>query len=263
MILETDFALLLTASVNPNGMPGVSQPDPADREQTYIDCLSHYLRNDPRVRKIVFAENSGWPLDRIQQSAAINNESSKEIEFISLNCTDFPREKGKSYGELLLMDKALERSNLIRSSRYVGKMTGRNLLLNMTKILDSAPGDFEFLCDIRDHNLYEFFRLDGCGHHCDSRFFVFAADFHERYLRGSHARFPFESGYMIEGLLYDLVKRTEKTERVIKRFNVEPEFRGLAGHFIRNKSKDYGAAREILKRRIRSCSRRVAPWLHI
>jgi hypothetical protein len=263
MKVETEFALLLTASVDPKGMPGVTQPNPIDREDTYADCLTYYLESHPRVQQIVFAENSGWPLDRLREVSVSKNPHSKQIEFLSFDCNHFHREKGKSYGELLLMEKALEESRLLQKSRYIGKMTGRNLLLNLTALLESMPTDFQLSCDIRDHNFYELLGMPDCGHHCESRFFVFTRSFYERHLQGTLDDLPFANGYMIEGLLYDLVKKNESTERVIKRFRIEPNFRGSAGHFMKGKRKDYGSAGEILKRSIRSCSRRVAPWLHI
>jgi len=106
-------------------------------------------------------------------------------------------------------------------------------------------------------------RLPDCGHHCDSRFFVFTPGFFERRFLPVYSSAPFADGYPIESILYDLVKRWETTERIVKRFSVEPEYAGTAGHFIKSKAKDYGSTSEVLKRRIRSCSRRVTPWLHI
>jgi hypothetical protein len=263
MKIETDFVLLLTASVDPKGMPDLTQPDAVDREDTYAQCFEYYIRNHPRVRKIIFAENSGWPLNRFDEIAARANLYEKDVEVLSFNCNNFPRERGKSFGELLLIEKALERSSLAKGNKYIGKMTGRNLLMNLTPLLEDIDSDFEFCCDIRDHNFYQFLGLPDCGHHCDSRFFMFTSGFYDRYLKGSYAACSVGDGYLIEGLLFDLVKATERTEPIIKRFGIEPDFRGMAGHFIRNKAKDYGGSSEIIKRRIRSYSRRVAPWLHI
>ncbi len=263
MQIETDFALLLTSSVDPNGMPGITQSGPLEREATYADCLRFYLQNDPGVRRIIFAENSGWPLDRFHEEVAVNNPHAKEVELLSFNCNDYPRERGKSYGELLLMKNAIASSRLATSSKYVGKMTGRNLLLNLTELLERVPREFELLCDIRDHNFYQLLRMPDCGHHCDSRFFVFTRGFFERHFLPIYTSESFASGYPIESILFDLVKSLEKTEPIIKRFQVEPEYGGAAGHFIKNKAKDYSSTSEAVKRRIRSYSRRVTPWLHI
>lgn len=258
-----DFTLLLTASVDPKGMPGVSESDPHDRETTYLKSFAYYLSNHPRVRKIIFAENSGWPLDRLHEMAARANPHGKQIEILSFDCNNFPREKGKSFGELLLIEKALNESKLANSVSYIGKMTGRNLLLNLTRLLETLPRDFQLCCDIRDHSFYEMLGMPDCGHHCDSRFFLFTMPFFERYVRTVYATLPFEREYMLEGFLFDLVKQNERSERIIKRFRIEPEFSGTAGHFMKNKAKNYDSVREVMKRRIRSCSRRVAPWLHI
>ena len=261
--IETDFALLLTASVDPKGMPGITQADPLEREATYADCLRFYLRNDPRVRRIIFAENSGWPVDRFHEEVAASNRHAKEVELLSFDCNDYPRERGKSYGELLLMRNAIEASRLARASKYIGKMTGRNLLLNLTELLESLTQDFELLCDIRDHNFYQLLRMPDCGHHCDSRFFVLTCGFFERHLLPICTSESFANGYPIESILFDLVKSLEKSEPIIKRFRIEPEYAGAAGHFIKNKAKNYSSAGELMKRRIRSYSRRVTPWLHI
>jgi len=263
MQIEKEFTLLLTASVDPKGMDGITQADPRERETTYADCLRFYLRNHPSVRKIIFAENSGWPLDRFNEEVSANNRHAKDVELLSLNCNDYPRERGKSYGELLLIRQAMETSRLALSSKYVGKMTGRNLLLNLTDLLERAHRDFELFCDIRDHNFYQLLRMPDCGHHCDSRFFAFTRGFFERHFLPIYTSASFADGYPIESILYDLVKSCENSEPIVKRFSVEPEYAGAAGHFIKNKAKNYSSTSEVLKRRIRSCSRRVTPWLHI
>jgi hypothetical protein len=215
------------------------------------------------VRKIIFAENSAWSLDRFHESASANNVYDKEIEILSFDCNDFPRVRGKSYGELLLMDNAFAASRLVRSSSYVAKMTGRNLLLNLTGLLETIPGVFGLCCDIRDHSFYQMLGMPDCGHHCDSRFFLITPAFFEKHIRSQLSALPVDHEYFLEGFLYDLVKQNERSEPIIKRFRIEPDYAGTAGHFIRNKTKDYGGPRELMKRRIRSVSRRVAPWLHI
>ncbi len=263
MQIENEFTLLLTASVDPKGMIGLTQADPREREATYAHCLRFYLQNHPRIRRIIFAENSNWPMDRFHEVASANNPHKKDIEILSFDANDYPRQLGKSYGELLLMKSAIAAGRLARSSKYIGKMTGRNLLLNLTQLLERVPREFDLFCDIRDHNFYQLLRMPDCGHHCDSRFFVFTQNFFERHFLPIYGSEAFAAGYPIESILFDLVKNCEKNEAVIKRFAIEPEYAGAAGHFIKNRAKDYSSTSEVLKRRIRSCSRRVTPWLHI
>jgi hypothetical protein len=257
--IEDGFALLLTASIDPKGMPGVTRPDPRARERDYADALSYYITRHPRVRKVVFVENSNWPLDSIREAAGADNPHGKEIEFVSLDCNDFPRHLGKSYGEFLLLDRAMEASRLARAARFVGKLTGRNYLLNLTRILERTPDTFGLLMDIRDHGIYEFFRIPYNGHHADTRLLVFTHAFYQRFIRGRYQDLDDSKPYMAEDLFYDLAKNEPSAAQVIRRLPIEPEYRGLAGHW----NKDYGSAREITKRRIRGVVRRVAPWLHI
>ena len=88
MRIENEFALLLTASVDPRGMAGITQADPRERETTYADCLRFYLRSHPDVRKIIFTENSGWPLERFHAEVSENNPHAKDVELLSVNCND-------------------------------------------------------------------------------------------------------------------------------------------------------------------------------
>jgi hypothetical protein len=239
-------------------MPGVSRPDPFVREQDYCACLKYYVRHHDRIRRIVWIENSGWPLDQVRKVIEYNPHH-KEVELISLRCNQFPRSLGKSYGEMLMLDQGLAASKLAVGARYLAKLTGRNYLTNLTRILESPRQSFGLFCDIRDHGIFEMLRIPACGRHCDTRFFVFTPEFYDVYLRGQYRRLNDGQGYMVENLLYELAKDPRCAGQVIRRFPMEPDFRGLAGHL----GKDYGSRREVLKRRVRGLARRLTPWLHI
>ncbi|HTQ79448.1 MAG TPA: hypothetical protein VMM92_05590, partial [Thermoanaerobaculia bacterium] len=91
--LENQLALLLTASVEVNrGISSVTAVDARTREAEYAENLRYLLSHHPRIRKIIFAESSGWPLDRFQELARENpwNPWGKEVEFLQLACNDFP-----------------------------------------------------------------------------------------------------------------------------------------------------------------------------
>jgi hypothetical protein len=257
--IEQDFALLMTASVDPKGMPGVSRPDPHVREADYAACLKYYVTQHPRIQKIVFAENSKWPLDRIRETGAAENPHGKQLEFVSLDCNDFPRHLGKGYGEFLMLDKALEVSKLAAQARFIGKVTGRNYVTNLTQILQRAPDTLGLLLDIRDHPIYEWLRMNANGRHAGTLLFVFTHDFYNRFIRGRYQELDDSRPYQAEDLFYKIAKDPASAPYVIRRFAVEPDLRGLAGHW----NKDYGAPREVFKRRVRGVVRRLAPWLHI
>ena len=52
-----EYILLLTACINPDGMPFTCLADVGVRKKQYIEALNFYLKNT--TRKIVFVENSG------------------------------------------------------------------------------------------------------------------------------------------------------------------------------------------------------------
>ena len=258
MDIENDLTLVLTASVDPKGMPSAAIAEPLRREVEYIDCLKYILSNHPRVRRIVFIENSGWPLDRLRQTAE-NNPLRKEVEFISVSLNDYPRQLGKSYGELLLLDHGLAQSQLVKRGRYFAKMTGRNRLLNMTRLLERLAAPFDFACDLRDHSIYEWLGLPWTGRKGESRFFVMTLAFYDQFFRGRYNEMNEHAGRFIEDLIYRVAKAPNHRDRILRRFPIEPAFRGKAGNLL----KDYGGPRERLRCALRAVLRRVVPWLHV
>ena len=259
MDIENELTLVMTASIDPNGMPlAASVVEPVKREQDYANSLSYYLKEHPRVRRIVFAENSNWPLDKLRQ-IAVEQSGGQEVEFCSFSLNDFPREWGKSYGEMLLLDHVFAQSRLLSRSRYVAKVTGRIILRNLTAMLEPAPVPFDFYADLRDHPLYEWAGIAASGHHGESRFFVLTPQFYEAHFRGKYPLLKESEGNYLETLVYRIVKQTMPLGGVFGRFKTEPEYRGVAGHH----DKSYSSQRERWKQFVRGTSRKVMPWLWI
>lgn len=257
--IEQDLVLVLTGSIDIKGMPKATPTVPEQRQEDYFKALKYYIDNHPIVKKIIFIENSGWPLDRVKEAAA-DNPHEKEIEFISLDCNDFPREFSKGYGECLLIEKGLAQSNLIDSVTHIAKITGRIYLLNLTELLLSVNKPFDCYCDYKDQG-WILKKLLGkqAGPHCDTRFLVFSKSFYKTYLEELHQKHQ-KGGFCIEAEFYRGIKRAEAKEKIIDRFPIEPKFWGIAGHF---KGKDYGSNSEKAKFLIRSLTRRVAPIIHL
>ncbi|NJL09515.1 MAG: hypothetical protein HC908_02810 [Calothrix sp. SM1_7_51] len=85
----------MTACINPNNgniSNQVSRSDPKVRLQDYENSLKFWLTlNDSRIKKLIFIDNSGYPLDSLIQTAESNNIWQRKYEFISLNCNDTPQ----------------------------------------------------------------------------------------------------------------------------------------------------------------------------
>ena len=114
------FPLLMTASVNPRGMSGLSVNDVTEREGQYLGTLQFYLQNET-ISAIVFIENSGHDLTAFKSLAA--KYPQKHVEFISCDLNGYPREYGKSYGELLTLDYASEHSQFVAEAGGYFKVT--------------------------------------------------------------------------------------------------------------------------------------------
>jgi hypothetical protein len=250
-------ALLLTATVRVNrGVAGVTAPAAEEREAEYAENLRYHLHHHPGVRRIVLAENSGWPLDRLHEVAG-DNPLGKEVELVQLDCNNFPGHLGKGYGEALLIDRALGASRLLAGASHVAKLTGRQRIDNLTALLARVPADVRFLCDLRDHGLYERFGLPAAGRYCDTRFFLFTRPFFDAHLRGLHREAAAREGELnLEAAYYEVLKTLDREPGVLCRFPVEPRYRGMAGHW----HKDYGSPRERIKQTVRAVARRLLPW---
>ncbi|MGN0886522.1 MAG: hypothetical protein ACI4RT_05945 [Candidatus Spyradenecus sp.] len=96
------FNLVMTASINPNGMQGLSPESLTNREAQYRDTLRFYTQQ-PSIERILFVENSAWDLSGLKREV-----NCPRVTWLSLDENNFPREWGKGYGEFLLLDRAVD-----------------------------------------------------------------------------------------------------------------------------------------------------------
>ena len=263
--IEKDFALLMTATIDIQGMPKAYPTVPEQRQQDYINSLSYYIHFHPRIRKIIFVENSGWPLNKLK-TVTQENPHKKDIEFISLDCNHFPRKLGKGYGESLLIEKGVKQSHLIENVTHFAKITGRIYLKNITQILETITQSYDCLCDYKDQG-WRLKRLGGekTAHpHCDTRFLVFRKEFYRDCIQPLHQKHREKTEdkiyFYVESQYYKAIRAGTKNHTIVSRFSVEPNFQGVAGHFG---GKDYSSGSERVKYRIRGMMRKITPWLHL
>jgi len=261
MRIESDLALVLTASIDINAMPGVTRADPQQREDDYILTLAHYLSHEPRICKIIFLENSGWPLARLQYVEQ-QMPHHKQVEFVSLRCNDYPRHLGKGYGEMLMLEQGLAQSELAKTVTHFAKLTGRLRLANMMRILTAWRArrkHYDMLCDLRDHRLYQLLGMRGTAQRCDSRFFVIGRDFYNANLLGAYERCNDDVGIYMENVLYDVVKRAIAAPdyRMLRRFVTEPRYIGIPAH----NATAYDSFAAKRKWCVRWLARKTMPWV--
>lgn len=256
-----EYPLVMTAAVDPKGMDGLSVTDVKERAGQYLGTFFYYLKH-PAISDIVFVENSGYDLAEFQKLA--NEHTEKRVEFLSCDLNDYPREYGKSYGEMLILDYVTEHSDLVRAAGGFVKVTGRFPILNMDALLKEANArrPWELFCDNKDHCIYDWLRLGWTGHACDTRFFAVSLDFYKTYFYGRHGELDDSQNRLIEFMFFETAKRAVHEVPVVRRFKVEPEYAGKAGHVQTAllQVNDYSGIVAKSKRRIRQLGRWIAPW---
>lgn len=162
------ICILLTATIDPKGVVFMKRSDPAVREKDHVDALRKWMQTEFPV---VFSENSGYKIDRIENMA--ENSKKKNIEILQFDGQDFPREFGKGYGELLNIKHAVRHSKVINESSHVIKVNGRYFVKNIEEIASalSYSKDVYVMVDLQRNLTW-----------ADSRVFAFKPSFVFDYL---------------------------------------------------------------------------------
>lgn len=251
----------MTATINTNGMDGLSVENIDERIGQYVKTLQYYVNSDC-VSQIVFVENSGWDLSWLSRQVTTNGKV--EIEYVSLDLNDFPRERGKGYGEFCLLDEGVLRSQLIKAATHFVKVTGRFPIVNLSRLLKEAEskGDIKLFCDLKDHKIYDWLGLNWDGHHGDTRFYVVSKDFYNTNFMGKYRELDDSKGLGAEWLMYQVAKDNICNPGVYCRFKTEPIFSGKAGHMPKSiiDSNDYSGSKQRIKRGCRQLGRKLVPW---
>lgn len=123
--------ILLTACVNPSGMSHTVLQNPETRAEQYKKALDFYINgtNAP----IVFCENTMYDMSP-EYRQYIN---SGRLEYLTFDGNNYDKNRGKGYGEALIMGYAIKHSDIIRNSKYVIKITGRIIISDIKRYISS------------------------------------------------------------------------------------------------------------------------------
>lgn len=127
---QARIAILLTATVNPAGMPGVARSDSRTRLQDYVRAFTRWI--DRTSYPLVFCENSGADLSPIKRLAGRRKD--REVEILGFEGNDFPRSLGKGYGEMNILKFLLRQSTLLADCDFAVKVTGRCFVRNIHQL---------------------------------------------------------------------------------------------------------------------------------
>lgn len=264
--------LLLTASIDTRGMRGAMFAS-EEREKMYVNTLNFYIGEFEQrgiQGLIVFAENSGWKKETVLQK--LNQSKMVEIEYIDLGTDGFIQEKGKSYNELLMMDRTIAQSKFIQEAKCFFKLTGRFPILNALELIAEAErwgrkhGGLCFYGDCKDHKVFDWLGMNINGHVGESRYYAVSTDFWDQHFRGRYVDMNDYDGRIVENLILDVIRKTKHEHGVHCRYRTQARFTGSGGHSLGSGSSFFHSTDNdslIVKTKlgIRQLIRWVLPWV--
>jgi hypothetical protein len=215
------FQMVLTASVNPNGMY-VKVADSNTRLQQYLTAVGALLDTpDPIVGGVTLIENTNSDLAPFQELAARRNPHGKKVEFLSVDCNDYDRSLGIGYGEFWLMDEGIRRSTILQAGALMAKLTGRLVVRNLAAILHRVPADVDMLLDVKPNK-------DPATGTVESRLMVIGYDFYQSKIVGMYRNVNGAKNITAEHCLYQVV-RNSPGAKIVPRLPREPQWVGYSG----------------------------------
>lgn len=190
-MLAKNYTILLTACVNPGDMIYTSIVDKDTRTSQYMGALNFYLENT--VYPIVFVENSGTDISGPFKDYIENGR----LEYLTFEGNNFKRNKGKGYGEAIIMEYAVHHSTFLQKADFIVKITGRLKLIDIRR-------------QVRFHNYF----FPHCDIQCvpyknqsfaDSRFFIVTSDFLQDNFLKKKEMINDRKGCYLEHILFDSI----------------------------------------------------------
>ena len=127
--------------------------DAEQRLRQYVAAFRFYVSRlcDGTFHRIVYMDNSGYSLDRLEQIARENGVSDR-VEFLSC-VQNVPGRNSRYYLEMQLIDRAMRESRFLNETpiAIIWKVTGRYLVRNAAALVASWPGDTDIYIHHRNH----------------------------------------------------------------------------------------------------------------
>ena len=210
-----DDIILLTACINPGGMPFTVVSDATQRLNQYLLALQFYLQNT--TCPIVFVDNSN-----MDKTPFLEYESQygSRLEILSFDGNKV-KTQGKGLGEMEIIEYALIHSkfNLLLDKHRIVKITGRLIVRNINSLLKCDKWHLypykSIVCHVNSDLTF-----------ADSRIFISLGSFmnllvkQKKYLNDT-------KGIYFEHLLCQQIKQ-QKTFTFFP-FITEPHFEGISG----------------------------------
>ena len=252
---NNDYLLVLTGCIDPSsGHARLKLADPRIRLEQYRKALEHWLlATDPRLGKILFLENSGYPLDSLCELVDKNNPLQKQVEFVQLSNNNYPASLDYGYPELGMLDEATNTSKLMAQSKYFIKATGRLLFPKLSKLLNRLPADYLFAVDCH-LPVY----LISWSPGVNSNLMIFSVEFYETELLDVKSKMN-DVFRNMETLLYYKLMDYYKTPGAILRWPINVDPVGYDAQW----GKSYSSPRRKVIGAVRNVGRALLPGIWI
>lgn len=253
MVNDKAVVLIMPATITPpDNCPDLHRKDPAVRLNDYCKALEFYLTiSTSIIERIIFVENSNSDLEPLKR-ISYSSTHDKVVEFISFpNGNDFPPEYGKGYGEMLMLNFALDNSKIIKPNDVFWKATGRLVCNNIAQLISGSPESYDVYCDL--HNSYKLLSLN---EFFDPRFYSFTLNGYNKFFRLSAKELEYVH---IELLYYQVLQRNVARSSIVPRFRIQPDFSGFCGA----DNADYYTLKKRMQRQCQQVMRFITPWFWI
>lgn len=205
--------ILLTGCINPNGMFFTKLQNPVLRREQYIEAIHFYLQK--LQLPILFVENSGTDI-----SAEFNKEiETGRLEILTWNGNDYPKNLGKGFGEMLIIEHALQNSYLMQKADFIFKITGRYKILNIINLLGAH--------NYKNTDVYA--DLYKASPFSDSRFWGAKKSFFCNILVSYKNKINDSAGYIFEFALSEAVHNAVKLGYSYSALQYLPRYSGIYG----------------------------------
>jgi len=206
--------LLLTATVNPDGMPFTRRTSPRKRLRDYRRALRQWSA-EPAFDSIIFCENSGYDVSRLNA----HRNGRVPVSFFSFRGNDYPRHLGKGFGEMNILNHALQAAG-VDDEDLVLKVTGRYYAPNIAEVM-------EFIRQHQDCDV--FCNLDAGGAFVHSGVFAATARFIREYLLPMQVEINDSNGLFFEHALLRAVQHAGIDGLRWEQFPNAPRIEGISG----------------------------------
>jgi len=142
--------LIITATIQPPADAVVlTRIDPTLRRQDYVTAFEFYLSMlGTAYDRIIFADNSDQNVDDL----IAMSKADPRVSVISFDGMNNPGDYGRAYGEMKLIGSVYERfPELLSHPGRVWKVTGRYILRNIDKVMQSGRATDELIVNCRDY----------------------------------------------------------------------------------------------------------------